>query len=130
MTTYYSKRPVTIFYRNGFGSMNQVEAKLVSTSFEKRMYDAGTISEVRYLLPRKRKESVIRGNKCVIIVDGVGLPDITNDSYIVKSDSEVTIKASRYASFDPRFVSDFLENFTLAGLDDKILFKDIDPSFQ
>lgn len=108
----FNDRKVTIFFRNYFGSVSAIKAKLNEVRFGKWAQYENAL-EVVYKLPRKQKYSVLRqtDDKFVVIVDGWNVPRI-DDGFekTVMADGNVA-RVSKYLAFDSRYLEDFNKDF-------------------
>lgn len=108
---------VTLYVKGGMGNVVKVRAKFVEVTTRKwAQYDNAT--QLTYRKPRQRKDrSQVLGYKPWFVVvegDGPEVDDLFLDAQ-VDPKTGVSFQKSRYASFDPRFVSDFEARLAASG---------------
>lgn len=109
MSPEYVGRKVTVITTNEFfGNVNVYEGKLIGFGFSPyAQYSNAPF--VDFTPTRKRKGIRIRKTykPFLMVLDGVGHNLKPDDDVVIHEDSKVKITQSKYASFDPRHISDF-----------------------
>lgn len=122
-----NKTKATIFYKSEFfGNIVKLECWLVDHGTRKyAQYDAAPF--VRLIKKRARTVLQIQQSYSpyIAIVEGWDLDLKTEELYskTLSSDNGVTVKTSKYSSFDSRYVSDFEETLKASNVNVIAIYK-------
>ena len=108
METVNINKPVTVYLQGGMGmSITKIEGKLKNVGARKyAQYGAAAFVDIVPKGKRKARRYTQTSGPYMLVLKGVGHPDLDDGFEVTSTSNDVTIRRSKYASFDPRWKED------------------------
>lgn len=101
-------KPVTVYLQSGMGmSITKIEGRLKNVGTKKwAQYSAAAFVDIIPRGKRKAKRYLQTYNPYMIVLEGANHLDVSDGYEVVSTDNDVTVRQSKYTSFDSKWTED------------------------